>query len=321
MPILNFADQNYDVESGESVLACLERNNVAFPSSCKSGTCQSCLAQLTSGTMENDWQAGLKETYRAQNYFLPCIAKPSQDISIQLPDANDISSIGIIKEVLNLTSNAIALRLSVDNLQNWTPGQYLNLINSEDSIRSYSIANLPETDGFIELHIKLYSDGLMSQWLKAHAKPGCKVLLRGPAGECFYYNPTHEKFNMVLAGTGTGLAPLLAIVRAALISGHQGQITLLHGGVTNEDLYYKDVLSDLDFKHQNFSYLSCVLRGDGTVPEASIDSELKKQLVDVKDTKAYICGPEETAKKLKMVAFLAGVASKNIFSDLFITSK
>jgi len=321
MTNITFDEKPFAIEDGESVVECLERNNIQFPSSCKSGACQSCLAQLTSGDMHQDWQRGLKDTYKAQNYFLPCIAKPQHNISLQLPNTSNTASCAIIQELFNLSYNVIAIRLKVENLNAWTPGQYLNLINHDDLIRSYSIANLPSVDGYIELHIKLSPKGLMSTWLKTHAKVGTKLLIRGPAGDCFYNNPHKEHFNMLLAATGTGLAPLIAIIREALSQHHQGRITLLHGGCKEADLYDQAYLANLATHNKNFFYHCCVLSSDGNVVEAAIDKELKTLISEPQNTKAYICGPEETAKQLKKVAFLAGIASKNIFSDLFIQTK
>lgn len=54
---------------------------------------------------------------------------------------------------------------------------------------------------------------------------------------------------MILAGTSTGLAPLLAIVRDALEKKHPGKIDLLHGGITEKDIYYHDYLIDLTKSH------------------------------------------------------------------------
>lgn len=319
MAIITFQNQHLNLEKGETVLDCFERHGLDFPHSCKAGVCQSCLAKVTVGKVQTPWQRGLKEIYITQDYFLPCIAKPNENISIELPNSSEISTTAVIHAIEKLTPNVISLRLLVENLDVWVPGQYLNLINSDGLIRSYSIANLPLQDGFIELHIKLYPQGMMSNWLSQYAKVGLQLLIRGPMGNCFYNNLNNENFNMILAGTGTGLAPLLAIVRDALEKNHPGKINLLHGGITEKDIYYHDYLVDLAKSQSNFSYHCCVLQSNGRIKQASIDAELKQLITDSLNTKVYICGPEETAKQLKKQVFLMGVPSKNIFSDIFIT--
>ena len=198
-------------------------------------------------------------------------------------------------------------------MEGWTPGQYLNLITSEGVIRSYSIANVPGDDGYIEIHIKLLSNGKMSQWAKTTAKQGVSVNLRSPAGDCFYTNAKLEKFSMILAGTGTGIAPLFAIARDAIKKNHCGKIIIIHGGIKSQDLYLNDEIKLLVDKHKDIIYKSCVLDNG-----YNIDAALKETLTDESNAKVYVCGPPETTKKLKMTAFLNGVASSNIYSDAFL---
>ncbi|PIQ42474.1 MAG: ferredoxin [Gammaproteobacteria bacterium CG11_big_fil_rev_8_21_14_0_20_46_22] len=315
---ITFQDECYENHTDETVLDCLKRHQVDYPCGCQSGICQSCLAQLTDGEMDSSWQKGLKETLLAKNYFLACLAKPKEDISLALPGLDDITRPAQIKKIQYLNKNVICLALLVSETTLWTPGQYLNLINFEGCRRSYSIANVPEEDGYIALHIKLMPNGVMSAWLKNTAHPGCNVCLQGPMGDCFYTNPSKESFPMVLAGTGTGLAPLLAIVRDALRQQHKGQITLIHGGVCAEDLYLDEKLKQLAKQHKQLAYKSCVLNGDGIHQESTIDKVVLNTLKNNPRAKVYVCGPEATTKKLKTTAFLAGVPSALIYSDAFL---
>jgi NAD(P)H-flavin reductase/ferredoxin len=320
MALITFQEKSYDNNTDETVLDCLKRHEVDYPCACQSGVCQSCLAQLTSGTIEPSWQKGLKETLVAKNYFLACLAKPADDITLALPELDEVTTPGLIKQVTYFNHNVICVRLLVSYSEQWIPGQYVNLINPDGHRRSYSIANVPEEDGFVELHIKLIPDGIMSDWIKNTADSGCKVHLQGPIGDCFYTNSAKENFPIVLVGTGTGLAPLLAIARDAIRQNHKGKITLLHGGVYVEDLYLDEQLQQFAQQYGQLTYKGCVLNGDGLHQEASIDKALLKVLEINTQARVYICGPEETTKKLKTTAFIAGVPSAFIYSDVFIDS-
>jgi NAD(P)H-flavin reductase len=102
---------------------------------------------------------------------------------------------------------------------------------------------------------------------------------------------------------------------------HDGQITLIHGGVCEADLYLHETLNQLHKEHPNFEYIPCVLNESDTISKASIDTVLLEKLDNIKnDVQLYICGPEETAKKLKTKVFLAGVPSGSIYSDCFISA-
>ncbi len=212
----------------------------------------------------------------------------------------------------------LKVKLQVDNPGNWIPGQYLSLINSEQITRSYSIANIPGQDGYIELHIKIVKNGAMSQWLLSTALTDMQIRLRGPFGKCYYYNPDNKVFDMLLAGTGTGLAPLVGIIKDALTQGHRGGIILVHGGLMDDDIYYADELRTLATVFKNFHYDPCVLNSQGIYPEASIERRVEIYLNNPCDTRVYVCGTKETTNKLKTSVFLAGVPSKSIFSDVFL---
>lgn len=317
MAKISFNQHTYESEGEETVLDCLIRHQVDYPHACKSGVCQSCMAELTEGKMEAAWQNGLKGTLAAKNYFLACLAKPSQDLALALPDLNEMTSVARIQQIQKVNENVVFLRLIVDSRISWIPGQYLHLINPEGVRRSYSIANLPEEDGYLELHIKLVPEGAMSRWIRTQARPGVQVRLQGPLGDCFYENARRESFPIILAGTGTGLAPLIAIAREAIRQRHPGKIHLIHGGVTASDLYLDDELKIFSEEREAFIYETCVLKSDGVHQEANITQVLLKALQDHPQARVYLCGPEEMTKKLKTSAFLAGVPSASIYSDPF----
>ncbi|HRD71024.1 MAG TPA: FAD-binding oxidoreductase [Legionella sp.] len=313
-----FEQQSYALESQETLLQCLLRHGVDYPNSCQAGICQSCLIKANDGEIHPSWQAGLPDTLKAQGYFLACLAKPQTPLQVSSPEHAECEVSARIINLTALNHNVIQVTLHVDELAHWTPGQYLNLINPEGIMRSYSIANIPKQEGFIELHVKIHPGGSMGQWIAHKATRHTEVKLRGPFGRCFYHNPEHLAFDMVLAGTGTGLAPLIAIIKSALSQNHQGTITLVHGGLTCEDIYYKEELDRLSAAFGSFIYDPCVLKSQGHYPEASIEQRTLMHLSTPKETRVYVCGPKETSDKLKKQIFLAGVPSQLILSDVFL---
>ena len=319
MAVIHYNNQAYPTCDDETLLETLLRHNVEFPFSCKIGTCQSCLTKLIEGDVSTDAQKGLKPTWVAKQYFLACQCHPQNDMTIALPEHDDTAWASKIISLSKLNHNVLQVRLSFDQAQNIKAGQYINLMISDNIVRSYSVANVPGQ--YLELHIKLLSNGLMSEWLCQQAHVSSPVYIRGPMGECFYHNPEKKSFPIVLAGTGTGLAPLIGIVRDALENNHDGQIILIHGGVTEVDLYLHETLTQLQNAYPHFEYVPCVLRDSKVIRNASIDDVLLEKLETIKNIcRLFVCGPEETTKKLKIKAFLAGVPSSAIYSDSFVTA-
>jgi NAD(P)H-flavin reductase/ferredoxin len=320
MPVIHYNNKCYSASSDETLLDALLKKGVDFPHSCKIGTCQSCLTKLLDGEVLPEAQMNLKPTLIARDYFLACQCKPKSDMTIELPDKDDTAIASKIIELSSLSHNILRVKVAIDNPTDFRAGQYINLITPENIIRSYSIANVPVQN--IELHIKLMPSGSMSHWLSKQASVGSSVYFRGPMGDCFYYNPEKSSFPIVLAGTGTGLAPLIGIANDALKNKHNGKIILIHGGMNEADLYLNETLNQLQETYPSFDYAPCVLNGSNTIRRASIEDVLLEKLKGImNDVRLFICGPEETTTKLKKTAFLAGVPSASIYSDSFITAK
>ncbi len=83
------ADLQYDVEGDLSLLEAAEMSRVQLPSSCRNGTCRTCLCRLVSGevTYTIEWP-GLSAQEKAEGYVLPCVARPTTDVVLDQPDAS-----------------------------------------------------------------------------------------------------------------------------------------------------------------------------------------------------------------------------------------
>ena len=318
MTILTYETVPYLMNDNESVLNCLLRHDIEHPHSCQSGVCQSCLIKSDPAMVEPSWQEGISDTLKKQGYFLACMAYPKLDIQLENLDSDACNVTAVIISMEKLSPNVVQLKLLTDTLDDWIPGQFLSFITPTNITRSYSIANIPSQDGYIELHIKLYPGGAMSTWIEKNSAINTQIKIRGSFGKCFYYNPQKLKFDMLLVGTGTGLAPLIAIVKSALFQDHDGQITLIHGGLTDQDIYYGSVIEALVAQHDNLHYAPCVLKSKGCFPENAIDQQMLSCLIHPATMRLYVCGPKETTVKLKTKAFIAGVPSGYILSDEFL---
>lgn len=315
---ITYNNEHYPLEAQETVLNCFIRHGVDYPHACQIGICQSCLMKTEPDAVLPEWQAGLPETLKIQGYFLGCLAKPVSTLHVTLPNHTECDTKANIIEMNALNHNVMQLKLSTDPIDPWIPGQYLNLINAEGIMRSYSIANIPSEDHYIELHVKLVPTGAMSEWLIHHCTRESAITLRGPFGRCFYHNPNKANYHLLLAGTGTGLAPLIAILKSALAHHHTGDITLIHGGVKEEDIYYANEIKKLIAPHPHVQYLPCVLQSKGNYSDRPIEAHMLEHLKDATNTEVFVCGPKETTNKLKKAVFLAGVPSSRISCDAFL---
>jgi NAD(P)H-flavin reductase/ferredoxin len=321
MTVVSFENGRYELDSGESVLEGLKRHGVSIPSSCCSGVCQTCLLLAVKGTVPAEGQKGLKPSLQQQNYFLACICKPTVDIEIALPGdevRHRVAARVVEKEFLN--ADIFRLRLACDEPFEYFPGQFIRLYHPDGLVRSYSLASIPE-DKILELHIRHLPNGKMTTWLKQQINAGDNVEIEGPSGDCFYL-AGNEHQNLLMIGTGTGLAPLFGIIRDALQKGHQGPIHLYHGSHQPEGLYLESELKKLAEQYSNFHYTPCVSSEtcpDGYEQGRANEVALKNH-PDLKGWKAYLCGHPDMVAKTKTKIYLAGASLNDIFSDPFVLS-
>lgn len=311
----------------ESVLECLQRSGVPVPSSCRAGACQSCLVRAVAGAPPPEAQKTLKDTLRTRGYFLSCVARPTEDLTVSLADA-ELRCAARVHSLSPLSPTVVRLRLCPEADFAYAAGQFINLSRPDGLTRSYSLASLPGRDPFLELHIRLYPGGQMSTYVQT-LRPGDQVYLRGPAGDCFYVGGRPEQ-PILLLGTGTGLAPLYGIVQEALRSGHRGPLVLLHGAVRPDGLYLGRELRELAAAHPNLTYLPSVLQLAAGPPaedspaadvlEGALDALLAARYPSLRGFRVFLCGNPELVTTLRKQAFLAGASRKDIASDAFLTA-
>lgn len=317
-PFIHHEGSAYPALPGESVLDTLLRHGVKVPYSCKAGICGSCTMRAAAGTrLSPGAQDGLKETLQQQGYFHACRHFPAQDIEVIGADA-ELEVAAQITSLDLLSPSVLRVHLRCDAPFEYQAGQFVTLIRPDGLARSYSLASLPHEEE-LELHVRLLPGGRMSGWLRDSAKPGERVKLRGPSGACFYVaGQPHQP--LVLAGTGTGLAPLYGILRDALRSGHAGEIRLFHGARDEAGLYLRAELEALAAGHELFHYTPCVLEGDAgcSVPVGQIDQVILSRTPELKQSRGFLCGDAPLVQSLKKKLFLAGMSLKAIHADSFL---
>ncbi|MDO8270538.1 MAG: FAD-binding oxidoreductase [Gammaproteobacteria bacterium] len=333
MPTVQFNSAAFPLQENESVLDCLLRHEQKIAHACKSGVCQACLVKAVDNDATTQAQKSLKPTLQAQGYALACQWVPEQDVRVSLPALDECAVTVSISRIEPLNHRIVRLVLEVNadgQMFPCYPGQYLNITNAAGISRSYSIANHYAVDQCIELHVQHMPMGAFTGWLFTQARVGDILHVRGPAGDCFYSNPTQETFPMVLAGTGTGLAPLYGIVHEALREGHQGPIHLFHGGVTSRDLYCVEALRALESRHPQFHYHASCLKApenlskedqqSNTVEVGALDEVILRHLDagSIAQTRVYLCGAPELVQLLRKKIFLKGAKSSHIYCDPFI---
>lgn len=319
MTRVRYEDRWIELEHGESVLDAFLRVGESVAYSCRAGSCQSCRMRATSGTVPAAAQVGLKETEQAQGYFLACSCRPDADLEIATDDAARPVPASV-REHESIGDGVVRLRLGVDGPFDYSAGQFVSLIREDGLSRAYSLASVPE-EGLLELHVRRVPEGRMSGWIHDQLGVGAPLSVCGPYGSCFYVAGRPQQ-PLVLAGVGTGLAPLLGIARDAIARGHTGPIDLFHGALVASRLYHIDVMRELEATHAPLRYHACALHETADDPQGIHigpirDIVLTTVAATLSQSRVFLCGDPDFVHDLKKRCFLAGASMSEIHADPF----
>lgn len=317
-PVLRYAGIDYQLAPEETVLSALLRHGLNPPHSCRRGTCLSCLLRAESGPLPEGAQEGLRETLRAQNYFLACQCIPTAPLSVLSADAGDLYRPARVIAAEHLSPEVTRLFLEPKEPFDYHAGQFVNLRRADGLTRSYSLASVSGEDRLLELHVKRLPGGEMSHWIGESAAAGTEVALQGPNGASFYL-PGRPDQPLLLIGTGTGLAPIMGIARAAISAGHRGPIRLYHGARARTGLYLHDALRLMKRTHDIFDYVGCISGGErarGCFSGRADDCAFADH-PHLAGWRVFLCGNPPMVQAARMTAYLAGAALEDIHADPF----
>jgi len=312
----------FDCGLDQTILEASRKNNISLEHSCCSGRCGICIAPVLSGeTLAIRAEESLSLESQELGNILTCCRVPVTDVSLDVEDLGEIGCIPVRTlpcrisslKLLNKDVIQVILRVPTNSNFKFVAGQYINLIH-KGIRRSYSLANAQQLDGSLEIQIKRVKDGVMSEYFFGMARENDLLRFEGPLGT-FSYRVDDSK-NVILMATGTGIAPIKAIIESLEKNLGDKIIYLVWGGRFSEDLYmdlgatfpkhtFVPVLSREKIKGSYFGY----------VQDAVLDLGL-----DLKETTVYACGSEVMIKDACDVLVRNGLRRKRFYSDAFVSS-
>ena len=320
MTVITYQDVLYESKPDESVLDALVRHNVEINHICKAGACHACIMVIDKGAPPVEATSSLKENQIEQGCFLSCQCIPTEALVVR--NADDFGSFNpaaLVKKDF-VSDDICRLLLQAETDLDYRAGQFINIKGSDNQIRSYSLASLPSEDDFLELHIKRVTDGIVSNWLLDDVVLNDSIEIQGPVGDCFYPSNNIDK-DILMISTGTGLAPLIGILRDAIANGHKGQIKLYHGDREPDGLYLHADLQNLTEQYDNIHYIPCVSSPtadiDGDIIRARASDQAFADNKDLNDHLVYLCGSPNMVKDATKAARSAGADKQDIYADAF----
>lgn len=323
--LVSYAGRNYGLRPGESVLDGLARHGVSVPAACRAGACHACLLRAEAGDPGAGGQRGLRPSLAARGYFLACLTRPATDLAVGPSTGAAVPARLVTRTWLG--PGVLGIWVRTRRPFRFLAGQHVTLDRGDGVVRAYSIANLPREaarDG-LEFHVRVYPGGAMSEWL-AGAPPGARLRIGAAAGECCYPAGTREA-PLLLAGTGTGIAPLAAVARDAMAQGHTGPVVIVQGAGSPDRLYLNSRDTDALGARlprragdrggaATVRWRTCV-RSAGQDIVTAVTAELAS-LGDPGGVRAFLCGGPGSVAAMRRELFLAGMSLRHICADEFL---
>ncbi|MDM0012562.1 CDP-6-deoxy-delta-3,4-glucoseen reductase [Variovorax sp. J22P168] len=298
--------RQFAAHADETILAAGIRQGIGLPYGCKDGACGSCKCRKLSGTVTlgPHQSKALSAEEELAGYVLTCCARPESDVVLESRQVTEAGAFPIRKmpvRVLSLarqSHDVVQLRLQLpagEPLQ-FHAGQYVEFILRDGTRRSYSMANAPHTlqvaGTGIELHIRHLPGGKFTDHVFGAMKEKEILRIEGPYGSFFLREDSDKP--MVLLASGTGFAPIKALLEHMLSKGIDRPATLYWGGRRPEDLYMDEWVRTLLPQMPNLRYVPVV---SNAVPEDDwrgrtgfVHRAVLEDFDDLSNHQVYACG-------------------------------
>lgn len=325
--------RTFEVATDEPILTAAIREGIGLPYGCKDGACGSCKSRLLEGRVTHGAHQAkaLSEAEEASGLILTCCATPQSDCVVEartVPGAGEFPILKMPGRVLSLerpAADVAIVRVQLPANQNFQfhAGQYIEFILRDGARRSYSMANAPHALGTppaIELHIRHMPGGKFTDHVFGAMKEKDIVRMEGPFGS-FFLRESSDK-PMVLLASGTGFAPIKALVERLEHLGSTRPAVLYWGARRRGDLYLHDWAEAAAARLTWLRYVPVL--SDATPEDAwtgrtgFVHQAVMADLPDLSGHQVYACGaPVMVASAQRDFVAACGLPADEFYADSF----
>lgn len=236
-----------------------------------------------------------------------------------------------VKKINRLTPSSVAISFGIPSALTadfaFKAGQYLSLettINGEAVRRSYSISSAPH-ENHLTVGIKKIDQGLFSSFANDVLAEGDTLKVAPPEGR-FVFVPNHATQQLLLIAAGSGITPILSIVKTSLEKSASTKIQLIYGNKSPQETMYQDQLISLEDQYKDRLKITWIYSQSnvsdalfGRIDEAIVKYGLKQ--CDKTPDHTYLCGPEAMIKTAQETLINADIDKASIHFELFTASE
>ena len=232
------------------------------------------------------------------------------------------------KETLNAVSLVFDIPLELKNEFQFKAGQYLNIkktIAGKELRRAYSICSSPNS-GELRIAIKAVDNGTFSVFANTILKEGDTLEVQKPEGKFILETSTSHSKNYLAIAAGSGITPIMAMVKDVLAKEPNSTFTLIYGNKTVSETIFKseiDKLASTFQKQFNIQYVYSREQQEnalfGRIDTGNINYIVKNKFKNLTFNNAFLCGPEQMIETAKETLLENGFNENTILFELFST--
>ena len=324
--------RTFHASGEETLLAAGIRQGISLPYGCKDGACGSCKCRMLNGTVThgNHTEAALSQAEEAAGFILTCCATAQTDLHLESRQVTAQNAFQVRKMPTRVAGMRKAsddvmllqLQLPANDGFQYHAGQYIDFLLRDGDRRSYSMATAHAAGAPLELHIRHLLGGKFTDQVFGTMKEKEILRIEGPFGS--FYLREESAAPIIFLASGTGLAPIKAVLEHMQQKGISRPSTLYWGGRRPSDLYLQDWV--LSFAQEN-SWLQYVPVISNAAPEdhwngrsGFVHKAVLEDHPDLSAHQVYACGvPVMVDAAKRDFCAEAGLSEEAFFADSFVS--
>lgn len=253
---------------------------------------------------------------------LPLASEHRAEEAAVLPGERRLKVLSVQQE----TDDAVSLVLERPAGLTYEAGQFLTLvlpIEGKELRRSYSLSSSPREVGPLVITVKRVAGGVASRWLQQNVRPGMALRVRGPSGN-FTYTEADAPGRLVLIGGGSGITPLMGILRLALAQTPHVPVTLLFANRSERDIIFRAEIARLAGAHPQLTVRHVLEQAEGAAvacrPGRIGRADLEEALgAEPGAARVYLCGPDGMMSSVEAELKALGLPGDRLKLERFVT--
>ena len=327
--------RTFTAKVDEALLAAAIRQGIGLPYGCKDGACGSCKCKKLEGTVTHGAHQlkALSSEEEANGFILTCCAVAHTDVVIESRQVTDESAFPIKKMPSRVSSlvrashdvMVIRLQLPASELLKYHAGQYVEILLRDGDRRAYSMGNAPHTQvdaPGLELHIRYMAGGKFTEHVFGPMKEKEILRIEGPYGSFFLREDSNKP--MVLLASGTGFAPIKALIEHMQYKNITRPAVLYWGGRRPADLYMTDWILSKVAAMPHLTYIPVV---SDALPEdhwtgrtGYVHMAVLEDFPDLSGYQVYACGAPIVVDSARAdYSAKAALPAEEFYADSFTT--